>query len=198
MSIGEAKAMRVRREVKLGRIQEPEDVAKLVLLVSDEAEYITGQTMSLPVREHQNELGKCRSRTAVTSHRLLNKAECRGLIPPITIGVTGLFSKVKTVCPVRGHQYNRFPTLDCRYEADGIHVWAPGERELLDRGHARLDHVCSYTPLSVEDDLPRGSKRGRFSFADPDVELSRTTSAITRDLIFPRDWGSLAPLFSRR
>ncbi|KAI0749671.1 NAD-P-binding protein [Daedaleopsis nitida] len=46
ISVGEAKAQRVKREVKLGRIQEPEDVAKLVsFLVSDEGEYITGQTI---------------------------------------------------------------------------------------------------------------------------------------------------------
>lgn len=46
ISVGAAKAIRVKREIKLGRIQEPEDVAKLVsFLVSDEGEYITGQTI---------------------------------------------------------------------------------------------------------------------------------------------------------
>ncbi|KAI0784504.1 NAD-P-binding protein [Abortiporus biennis] len=46
ISVGEAKALRVKKDVKLGRIQEPEDVAKLVsFLVSDEGEYITGQTI---------------------------------------------------------------------------------------------------------------------------------------------------------
>lgn len=46
VSVGEAKAIRVKRDINLGRIQEPEDVAKLVsFLVSDEAEYITGQTI---------------------------------------------------------------------------------------------------------------------------------------------------------
>ncbi|EPQ55233.1 NAD P-binding protein [Gloeophyllum trabeum ATCC 11539] len=46
ISIGEAKALRIKRDVKLGRIQQPEDVAKLVsFLVSDEGEYITGQTI---------------------------------------------------------------------------------------------------------------------------------------------------------
>lgn len=46
ISVGEAKAIRVKRDIKLGRIQEPEDVAKLVsFLVSDEGEYITGQTV---------------------------------------------------------------------------------------------------------------------------------------------------------
>ena len=46
ISVGEAKANRVKKDVKLGRIQEPEDVAKLVsFLVSDEGEYITGQTI---------------------------------------------------------------------------------------------------------------------------------------------------------
>ncbi|KAI0073866.1 NAD(P)-binding protein [Panus rudis PR-1116 ss-1] len=46
ITIGEAKALRVKRDIKLGRIQEPEDVAKLVsFLVSDEGEYITGQTI---------------------------------------------------------------------------------------------------------------------------------------------------------
>ncbi|PIL35615.1 hypothetical protein GSI_02343 [Ganoderma sinense ZZ0214-1] len=46
ISVGEAKAVRVKRDIKLGRIQEPEDVAKLVsFLVSDEGEYITGQTI---------------------------------------------------------------------------------------------------------------------------------------------------------
>ena len=44
--MGEAKAIRVKRDIKLGRIQQPEDVAKLVsFLVSDEGEYITGQTI---------------------------------------------------------------------------------------------------------------------------------------------------------
>ncbi|KAI0090260.1 NAD(P)-binding protein [Irpex rosettiformis] len=46
ISVGDAKAIRVKRDIKLGRIQEPEDVAKLVaFLVSDEGEYITGQTI---------------------------------------------------------------------------------------------------------------------------------------------------------
>lgn len=46
ISVGEAKAQRVKKDIKLGRIQEPEDVAKLVsFLVSDEGEYITGQTI---------------------------------------------------------------------------------------------------------------------------------------------------------
>ena len=46
ISIGEAKGIRVKRDIKLGRIQQPEDVAKLVaFLVSDEGEYITGQTI---------------------------------------------------------------------------------------------------------------------------------------------------------
>ncbi|TBU38120.1 NAD(P)-binding protein [Dichomitus squalens] len=46
ITVGEAKAVRVKRDIKLGRIQEPEDVAKLVsFLVSDEGEYITGQTV---------------------------------------------------------------------------------------------------------------------------------------------------------
>ncbi|EIN14648.1 NAD(P)-binding protein [Punctularia strigosozonata HHB-11173 SS5] len=46
LTVGEAKALRVKRDIKLGRIQEPEDVAKLVsFLVSDEGEYITGQTI---------------------------------------------------------------------------------------------------------------------------------------------------------
>jgi len=46
ISVGEAKALRVKRDIKLGRIQQPEDVAKLVsFLVSDEGEYITGQTI---------------------------------------------------------------------------------------------------------------------------------------------------------
>ncbi|CAL1716050.1 unnamed protein product [Somion occarium] len=41
-----AKAIRVQRDIKLGRIQEPEDVAKLVsFLVLDEGEYIAGQTI---------------------------------------------------------------------------------------------------------------------------------------------------------
>lgn len=36
----------MKQDIKLGRIQEPEDVAKLVsFLVSDEGEYITGQTI---------------------------------------------------------------------------------------------------------------------------------------------------------
>ena len=43
ISIGEAKSLRVEGD---GFIQEPEDVAKLILfMVSDEAEYITGQTI---------------------------------------------------------------------------------------------------------------------------------------------------------
>lgn len=46
ITVGEAKAKRVKNDIKLGRIQEPEDVAKLVsFLVSDEGEYITGQTI---------------------------------------------------------------------------------------------------------------------------------------------------------
>ncbi|CDO75543.1 hypothetical protein BN946_scf184883.g5 [Trametes cinnabarina] len=46
ITVGEAKAKRVKQDVKLGRIQQPEDVAKLVsFLVSDEGEYITGQTI---------------------------------------------------------------------------------------------------------------------------------------------------------
>lgn len=46
ISVGEAKAQRVKKDIKLGRIQEPEDVAKLVsFLVSEEGEYITGQTI---------------------------------------------------------------------------------------------------------------------------------------------------------
>ncbi|TFK50917.1 NAD(P)-binding protein [Heliocybe sulcata] len=46
ISVGAAKALRIKRDVKLGRIQQPEDVAKLVsFLVSDEGEYITGQTV---------------------------------------------------------------------------------------------------------------------------------------------------------
>ncbi|GJE96225.1 NAD(P)-binding protein [Phanerochaete sordida] len=46
ISVGAAKDIRVRRDIKLGRIQQPEDVAKLVaFLVSDEGEYITGQTI---------------------------------------------------------------------------------------------------------------------------------------------------------
>ena len=46
ISVGAAKELRVKRDVKLGRIQQPEDVAKLVsFLVSDEGEYITGQTI---------------------------------------------------------------------------------------------------------------------------------------------------------
>ncbi|KAH8100764.1 NAD-P-binding protein [Cristinia sonorae] len=46
ISIGDAKALRVKRDIKLGRIQEPEDVAKLVsFLASEEGEYITGQTI---------------------------------------------------------------------------------------------------------------------------------------------------------
>ncbi|KAI0703799.1 NAD(P)-binding protein [Cytidiella melzeri] len=46
VSVGAAKAIRVKRDIKLGRIQVPEDVAKLVaFLVSDEGEYITGQTI---------------------------------------------------------------------------------------------------------------------------------------------------------
>lgn len=46
ISVGEAKAKRVKQDIKLGRIQEPEDVAKLVsFLVSEEGEYITGQTI---------------------------------------------------------------------------------------------------------------------------------------------------------
>ena len=43
ISAGEAKAIRDKRDIKLGRIQEPEDVAKLVsFLVSDEGEYLGG------------------------------------------------------------------------------------------------------------------------------------------------------------
>ena len=46
ISVGAAKETRVKRDIKLGRIQQPEDVAKLVaFLVSDEGEYITGQTI---------------------------------------------------------------------------------------------------------------------------------------------------------
>ncbi|KAH9948615.1 NAD-P-binding protein [Amylocystis lapponica] len=46
ISVGEAKAKRVKAEIRLGRIQEPEDVAKLVsFLASEEGEYITGQTI---------------------------------------------------------------------------------------------------------------------------------------------------------
>lgn len=46
ISVGAAKEIRVKRDIKLGRIQQPEDVAKLVaFLVSDEGEYITGQTI---------------------------------------------------------------------------------------------------------------------------------------------------------
>ncbi|THH21843.1 hypothetical protein EUX98_g8277 [Antrodiella citrinella] len=46
ISIGEAKSQRVKHDIKLGRIQEPEDVAKLVsFLASEEGEYITGQTI---------------------------------------------------------------------------------------------------------------------------------------------------------
>ncbi|EKM58466.1 uncharacterized protein PHACADRAFT_252808 [Phanerochaete carnosa HHB-10118-sp] len=46
IDIGAAKEIRVKRDIKLGRIQQPEDVAKLVsFLVSDEGEYITGQTI---------------------------------------------------------------------------------------------------------------------------------------------------------
>ncbi|KAI0342944.1 NAD(P)-binding protein [Trametopsis cervina] len=44
--LGEATASRVKSYIKLGRMQLPEDVAKLVsFLVSDEGEYITGQTV---------------------------------------------------------------------------------------------------------------------------------------------------------
>ena len=46
ISVGEAKAKRVKEKIRLGRIQEPEDVAKLVsFLASEEGEYITGQTI---------------------------------------------------------------------------------------------------------------------------------------------------------
>ncbi|KIP10446.1 hypothetical protein PHLGIDRAFT_22239 [Phlebiopsis gigantea 11061_1 CR5-6] len=46
ISVGAAKETRVKRDIKLGRIQQPEDVAKLVaFLVSEEGEYITGQTV---------------------------------------------------------------------------------------------------------------------------------------------------------
>jgi len=46
ISVGDAKAKRVKEMINLGRIQEPEDVAKLVsFLASEEGEYITGQTI---------------------------------------------------------------------------------------------------------------------------------------------------------